>query len=137
MMSRQILHKYLGFVLLLLLFLTMFLPAVLTMDRHMGIMPEHDLMGGNAIRGRQLISDYGCASCHRIPGIPEADAVVGPPLASLDNQTYIAGTLTNTTEHLVEWIRFPQQINPGSAMPDMGVTRADAVDIAAYLYSLE
>jgi hypothetical protein len=33
----------------------------------------------------------------------------------------------------VRWLRSPQQIKPHSAMPDLGVTEQDAIDMAAYL----
>jgi cytochrome c1 len=35
---------------------------------------------------------------------------------------------------LIKWIRNPQQIEPGTAMPDLGVSEDEAGDIAAYLY---
>jgi cytochrome c1 len=38
---------------------------------------------------------------------------------------------------LIEWIRFPQKIVPGNAMPDMGISEEDARDIAAFLDSLK
>ena len=44
--------------------------------------------------------------------------------------------LRNTPANLVRWIREPQAVVPGNAMPDMGVSEADARDIAAYLYTL-
>jgi cytochrome c2 len=31
----------------------------------------------------------------------------------------------------------PQEMEPGTAMPDVGVTEADARDMAAYLYTLQ
>jgi cytochrome c2 len=39
-------------------------------------------------------------------------------------------------DNLVKWLRQPQNVVPGNAMPDMGVTPQDARDIAAYLYTL-
>jgi cytochrome c1 len=48
----------------------------------------------------------------------------------------LAGVLTNTPEHMIEWLRNPQWISPLSAMPDLGVTERDARDIAAYLSTL-
>jgi hypothetical protein len=51
-----------------------------------------------------------------------------------DFGTYIAGRLSNTEENLMLWIQNPQQIDPGNAMPDLGVTQEEARDIAAYLY---
>ena len=37
---------------------------------------------------------------------------------------------------MVTWIMHPQQIAPGSAMLELGVSEHDARDIAAYLYTL-
>lgn len=48
----------------------------------------------------------------------------------------VAGMLRNSPANLIRWIRDPQGVVPGNAMPDMGVTEADARDIAAYLYTL-
>jgi cytochrome c len=84
--------------------------------------------------GRALIARYGCGSCHSIPGIPGADAVAAPPLGRFYERSYIAGQLSNTEENLVQWIQDPQAIEPGTAMPDLGVTQDEARDMAAYLY---
>ena len=91
---------------------------------------------GSPQNGRQLIQDFGCGSCHTIPGINNADAMVGPPLNSWSRRIYIAGLLHNTPPNLATWIQHPQQIVPGNAMPDMGITHRQAQDIAAYLYTL-
>jgi len=61
--------------------------------------------------------------------------MAAPPLSCFYERTSIAGQLANTEPNLVEWIRNPQQIDPGNAMPDLGVTREEAEDIAAYLYT--
>jgi cytochrome c len=36
----------------------------------------------------------------------------------------------------VQWIRDPQHLKPGTAMPDLAVGERDARDIAAYLHTL-
>jgi cytochrome c len=87
-------------------------------------------------RGQHLTYMYNCGSCHIIPGVPEAKGTLGPPLAGVAARIYIAGLLVNTPENLAHWIRSPQQVHAGSAMPDLGVTQQQAEDIAAYLYSL-
>jgi cytochrome c len=94
------------------------------------------LTHGDPSRGRELIRDYGCGSCHTIPGVPGATSQVGPSLEGLVHRAYLAGHFPNTAEHLVRWIREPQAMDPGNAMPDMAVTDPDASDIAAYLYTL-
>jgi len=84
--------------------------------------------------GRRLIASYGCGSCHIIPGVPGADSMAAPPLRCFYQRIYIAGRLPNTKENLVKWIENPQQVEPGTAMPNLGVTEEEASDIAAYLY---
>lgn len=93
--------------------------------------------GGDAERGRQAIMEYGCGACHLIPNVVGADALVGPPLNQFEERHYIAGTLPNTAENLVYWIRFPQSIEPGTAMPNLNISEAVARDIAAFLYEQE
>jgi len=84
--------------------------------------------------GRRLIATYGCGSCHAIPGVPGADSTAAPPLDRFYQRTYIAGRLTNTEDNLVKWIQEPQRIEPGTAMPTLGVSEEDALAISAYLY---
>jgi cytochrome c2 len=76
---------------------------------------------------------YGCPTCHVIPHVPGAVGKVGPSLEGLAQRSYLAGTLQNSPENLVRWIQHPQQIHPGTAMPEMGVTLSDATQIAAFL----
>lgn len=92
--------------------------------------------GGDPHRGKVRIFQYGCSSCHTIPGIPEARGKVGPPLTAFAMRSYIAGLLPNTPANLRHWIQHPHDIEPRTAMPEMGVTDEDSKDIAAYLYTL-
>lgn len=94
------------------------------------------LTGGNPYAGREKIREYGCDACHTIPGVPGANALVGPPLAGIGGRMYIAGILTNTPEHMVRWIVDPRALDSATAMPKVGATETDARDIAAYLYTL-
>jgi cytochrome c1 len=84
--------------------------------------------------GRRLIASYGCGACHSIPGVPGADAMAAPPLNCFYQRTYIAGRLPNTKQNLTKWIQNPQLVDPGNAMPNLGVSQEEADDIAAYLY---
>jgi cytochrome c1 len=91
---------------------------------------------GNAQKGAVTITQMGCGSCHSIPGIADADGMVGPPLTHFQRRTIIAGLLPNTPDNLVHWIRHPQSVVPGNAMPDTGLSEKQARDVAAYLYTL-
>jgi cytochrome c len=94
------------------------------------------MTGGSPERGRALVRSYGCGTCHQIPGVRGATGTVGPPLAGIANRSYLAGKLDNTPANLMRWIRTPREVSPGTAMPDMGVTEADAKDLSAYLETL-
>lgn len=91
----------------------------------------------DAAAGRRAIDKYLCATCHRIARVTGADKDVGPPLDGLARRRYIAGSLLNTPESLARWLEHPQLVRPGSAMPELGVSAADARDIAAFLYTLD
>jgi cytochrome c2 len=92
--------------------------------------------GGDARRGQKLIQDFGCIGCHTIPGINNAHANVGPPLTAFGDRVYIAGMLHNDSDNLIKWLRDPQSVVPGNAMPNMGISEAQARDMAAFLYTL-
>lgn len=92
--------------------------------------------GGLAERADDAFQLYGCGGCHVIPGIAGANGRVAPPLQEFAERAYVAGVLPNEPEALVHWIMEPDQVNPATAMPDLGVTEQDARDMAAYLYTL-
>ncbi len=95
------------------------------------------VLGGDVAAGRVALTTYGCHSCHTIPGVRGANSLAGPPLDAWAERAFIAGTLPNEPRHLVAWIRFPQAIEPGTAMPNLGVAEADAINMSAYLYTLQ
>ena len=92
--------------------------------------------GGSPEVGKRLIRHYGCGTCHTIPGVKNADALVGPPLIHWAKRTYIAGELSNTPDNLVRWISDPKAVEPGTDMPKLGVTTDEARNIAAYLMTI-
>ncbi len=92
---------------------------------------------GDAENGRRAVQAYGCGSCHSIPGVKGADGRVGPPLGGFGSRAFIAGELANTPDNLVRWLMHPRDVEPGTAMPDLGVSEQDARDITAYLEGLQ
>jgi cytochrome c2 len=93
------------------------------------------ITGGRVDRGERAFTRYGCGSCHQVAGVPQADGRVGPPLDGIAGRAIIAGRLENEPRNLSRWIEHPQQVNPGTAMPELSVTPGDARDIAAFLYT--
>jgi mono/diheme cytochrome c family protein len=96
--------------------------------------PDRTVDGGDADRGRTALIAFECGACHRIGGIPGARGHVGPPLDDYRDRVYIAGRHPNDPEWLVRWIRHAPSLDAQTAMPDLGVSDAEARDIAAYLY---
>lgn len=109
-------------------------------DQPAPLLPKPDaaeLPGADPKRGRRLVASYGCVSCHAIPDIGGPASDVGPPLGKLARRTYIGGVLPNTPDDLVRWLRDPPAVDPRTAMPAVGLSEAQARDVAAYLYTLE
>lgn len=93
--------------------------------------------GGDATRGLAAIERHGCTSCHVIPGVRTAErSWVGPPLTKFGRRSYVAGVVTNTQENLQRWLLDPRAVDPLTAMPDVGLSEVEALDIVAYLHSL-
>lgn len=95
------------------------------------------MSGGHVDAGKVAIDSSGCGGCHVIPGIAAASGTVGPSLRGVANRSIIAGKLQNGPETLAAWVRYPQHISPGSAMPEQPLTDQQARDIAAYLLTLD
>ena len=91
--------------------------------------------GGDPSRGEALFIQYGCGSCHALRNVRNATGMVGPPLDGIALRVIIAGHLANTPTNMEHWIRDPQQVSPGTAMPDLNVGEQDARDITAFLYT--
>ncbi len=85
---------------------------------------------------KALIAGH-CAACHLVPGVRTAVGTVGPSLANVGGQSIIAGRYPNSRAAMSAWIAHPQRLQPGSAMPDTGVTEAEARIIADYLYTVD
>lgn len=89
--------------------------------------------GGDAEAGREKIVQFGCVSCHAVPGVPSVTRGVGPDLEGFEDQLYISGQIPNRPEELIRWLLDPQALIPGTAMPSSGLSEQDARDIAAYV----
>lgn len=93
------------------------------------------ITGGDPARGEAMFIEYGCGSCHGLKHVRKATGTVGPPLDGIAIRTMVAGHLDNSPENVERWIREPQAVSPGTAMPDLNVGQRDARDITAFLYT--
>jgi len=98
---------------------------------------EKPALDGDPERGRLLLRQFGCGTCHRIPGVADAQGNVGPPLDGVAKRVYLAGVLPNSAAGMARWIRTPQAFDPRTAMPNLGVSEAHARDMVAYLQTLK
>lgn len=90
---------------------------------------------GDPERGEAMFIQYGCGSCHLLKHVRKATGKTGPPLDGIGDQAILAGKLANSPDNLERWIREPQAVSPGTAMPNLNVGERDARDISAFLYT--
>jgi cytochrome c2 len=90
---------------------------------------------GDPSRGEAMFIQYGCGACHQLEHVRKATGMVGPPLDGTALREVVAGKLSNSPDNLEHWIRDPQAVSPGTAMPDLNVGERDARDISAFLYT--
>lgn len=93
-------------------------------------MPE-----ASAARGILAIQRAGCGACHTIAGLAWPKGRSGPSLEGFAEQGLIAGRLPNRPDMLAAYVRNAPATLPGTTMPAMPLTPAEARDVAAYLYS--
>ncbi len=99
------------------------------------------LMGGNLAKGRALMEQKGCPSCHVMTGVPafatQAD------VKSADERTrrgvLLAPDLRFARERMpresaIAWIRDPSSIKKSTLMPQTSLSAEEARDIAAYVF---
>jgi cytochrome c1 len=86
------------------------------------------------VAGEKLWTAKGCLACHALHAVDAPKGMVGPNLANVGARSYLAaGTLKNTDENMVRWIRDPHEIKQGVLMPNLGVTEEEARALVAFL----
>jgi cytochrome c oxidase subunit 2 len=87
-------------------------------------------------RGMELFVHGPCASCHTVAGT-DAAGQVGPDLTHVGGRAMIAaGLLHNNTENMNRWLADPQEVKPGSNMPEVPLSADDRAALVAYLEGL-
>jgi cytochrome c oxidase subunit 2 len=88
-------------------------------------------------RGQQVFFAATCVMCHAINGTP-AGSNIGPNLTHVGSRQMIAAaTLSNTREHMAQWIRDSQTFKPGNKMPQHNLSDADLQSLVEYLENLK
>ncbi|MEO6279374.1 cytochrome c oxidase subunit II [Roseateles sp.] len=91
-----------------------------------------------ALRGRQLFNEVGCAACHRVAGT-EAQGISGPDLTHVGSRLSLgAGILPNTRATLIGWIGDSQSIKPNNRMPAYRSLKAEELNaLGSYMEALK
>lgn len=92
--------------------------------------------GGDPDRGRKLLAQHQCGTCHVLPDLPSARGRMGPSLVDISQRQKLRGDLPNTPANLIRWIFEPGSIKQ-TTMPKLVRTEQDAKDLAAALYDAE
>jgi cytochrome c oxidase subunit 2 len=86
--------------------------------------------------GRAVFEQNACMNCHRIRGTV-ADGRFGPDLTHFASRdTFASGVVTNTPDHLEQWIKDPAHYKDGALMPAMHLSDSDIALVTKYLESL-
>ncbi len=101
-----------------------------------GPSPLHSANAARVEHGRVLLERYHCGTCHSIPSVAAARGQLAASLDGYGLRSYIVGRVRNEPAMLARWIAEPDSIVPGTLMPDMGVSPADAQAMAVYLGQL-
>lgn len=93
------------------------------------------LLDPETARGRELFRTLACAGCHTIRGLTAGKFQGAPDLTNVGSRPQIAGALPMSVENLERWIMDPQQVKPGTAMPDLNLDAETARAIAQFLFT--
>ena len=90
-----------------------------------------------AQRGRSRFGQLTCANCHNIRGVNQQNQYA-PDLTHMGSRKLLAsGRLTNTADHLREWLHEPNIVKPNCLMPNLHLSNDDLGALTAYLESLQ
>ncbi|WP_441290768.1 c-type cytochrome [Sorangium sp. KYC3313] len=106
--------------------------------------PSAPLEGASAARGRELYEAKGCGTCHAFSGAAGVTAVA--PVKAMEKESRAAIALAPDLRHardrmepadLAAWVLDPAAIKPGTPMPQVPMSPAEARDIAAFVVTAE
>jgi cytochrome c oxidase subunit 2 len=87
------------------------------------------------LRGSTVVTQGQCAACHTVRGTA-ARGRAGPDLTHVgDRRSIASGTLAMSRGALQGWIAQPQALKPGTLMPAVSLSGADADAVSRYLES--
>ena len=90
-----------------------------------------------ARQGAALFAQSQCVVCHTIRGTSAAGKI-GPDLTHVGGRgTLAAGLIENNAENLAGWLKNPQEVKPGTLMPNLFLSDVQIDSYVAFLRSLK
>ena len=91
---------------------------------------------GDAVAGKDVFAKSACVGCHTIRGV--SAGVLGPDLSHFGSRKLFgAGLWETNVDNVAAWVKDPPKLKPGSKMPNLHLSDADAKAVAAYLVGLK
>jgi cytochrome c oxidase subunit II len=91
---------------------------------------------GDAVPGKDVFARNACVGCHTIRGV--SAGVLGPDLTHFGGRALFgAGLWPTNVDNVAAWVKDPPALKPGSKMPNLRLSDADARAVAAYLVGLK
>ena len=91
---------------------------------------------GEAAEGKAVYARSACVGCHTLRGV--SAGTLGPDLTHFGGRALFgAGLWPTTVDNVVAWLKDPPRLKPGSKMPNLHLTDAEAQALAVYLTSLK
>ena len=88
-------------------------------------------------RGRELFLSLACAGCHAVAGTTAQGKVAPRDLTNVASFETIAGVVPMNEENLFRWIKNPQALKPGTAMPNLNLDDETVGAIVQWLLTLK
>ncbi len=89
-----------------------------------------------ARKGFETYMSLPCVGCHLIEGT-QSQGRVGPPLTHMASKKDVAGAVPMNEENLAKWLKNPQAVKPGTAMPNYNLSDQVVSDVVQYLLTLK
>ena len=91
---------------------------------------------GDAAAAKAHMEKYACQACHVIPGMGEGGAL-GPDLTGFASRPTLNGRVPKNPQAVAAYLLNPTAIDAQTSMPAVGLSEAEAKDIAAFLETLK
>ena len=113
-------------------FATLFLFVACSKPETPAVQSAPPAAAGNAAAATAHMEKYACQACHVIPGMGQGGAL-GPDLTGFASRTMLNGRVPKNRQAVAAYLLNPPAVDPQTSMPAVGLSEAEANDIAEFL----